>query len=101
MSEHASWSTRYYGAIIQEALAAAAAPADLVQIVTGYAEAGHALVTSGLGKLIFVGSTGVGTRCVCCVFAIATAHTACGCSHRDMLCVSVLVEPCLFFTMQC
>jgi acyl-CoA reductase-like NAD-dependent aldehyde dehydrogenase len=36
------------------------APVDLVQIVTGYAEAGNALVTGGVNKIIFVGSTGVG-----------------------------------------
>lgn len=35
--------------------ACSGAPSDLVQIVTGYAEAGHALVTGGVGKLIFVG----------------------------------------------
>ena len=35
----------------------AGAPADLVQIVTGYGEAGNALVTGGVDKLIFVGST--------------------------------------------
>lgn len=28
--------------------------------MTGYAEAGQALVTSGVDKLVFVGSTGVG-----------------------------------------
>ena len=38
----------------------AGAPPDLVQIVTGYAEAGNALVTGGVNKVIFVGSTGVG-----------------------------------------
>eukprot|EP00887_Chlorella_sp_A99_P003616 scaffold7.g3616.t1 len=52
VSEHASWSALYYKRIIDAALAAAGAPADL--IVTGYGEAGHALVTSGVGKLIFV-----------------------------------------------
>lgn len=62
VSEHGSWSAKYYGAIIQEALEAAGAPRDLVQIVTGYGEAGSALVTSGLGKLIFVGSTAVGRK---------------------------------------
>lgn len=31
-----------------------------MQIVTGYAEAGNALVTGGVDKVIFVGSTGVG-----------------------------------------
>ena len=40
----------------------AGAPEHLVQIVTGYAEAGNALVTSGVGKLIFVGSTQVGKK---------------------------------------
>ncbi len=37
----------------------AGAPADLVQIVTGYGDAGNALVTGGVDKLIFVGSTKV------------------------------------------
>ena len=37
--------------------APAGAPADLVQIVTGYGDAGNALVTGGVHKLIFVGST--------------------------------------------
>lgn len=40
----------------------AGAPEHLVQIVTGYAEAGNALVTSGVNKLIFVGSTQVGKK---------------------------------------
>lgn len=60
MSEHASWSAKFYGAVISKALEAAGAPRDLVQIVTGYSEAGHALASAKLGKLIFVGSTGVG-----------------------------------------
>ena len=60
VSEHASWSSLYYGRIISAALQAVGAPADLVQIVRGYAEAGNALVTGGADKLIFVGSTGVG-----------------------------------------
>ena len=38
----------------------AGAPQDLVQVVTGYAEAGNALVTGGVDKVVFVGSTGVG-----------------------------------------
>ncbi len=56
VSEHASWSSLYYGRIISAALAAVGAPPDLVQIVTGYGDAGHALVTSGVGKLVFVGT---------------------------------------------
>ena len=40
----------------------AGAPEHLVQIVTGYAEAGNALVTSGINKLIFVGSTEIGKK---------------------------------------
>ena len=35
VSEHASWSARYYQAIIDAALSAAAAPAGLVRIITG------------------------------------------------------------------
>lgn len=119
VSEHASWSAVYYKRIIDAALAAAGAPADLVQvrallgcsqagrgcrllppflhaalhvgvsrsgfpgcwaccsasllahsrrrfppqIVTGYGEAGNALVTSpDVGKIIFVGSTHIGRK---------------------------------------
>lgn len=60
VSEHASWSVKYYSAIIREALKAAGAPTDLVKFVTGYGDAGRALVASRLGKIIFVGSTEVG-----------------------------------------
>mmetsp|Transcript_7006 Transcript_7006/g.19782 ORF Transcript_7006/g.19782 Transcript_7006/m.19782 type:complete len:603 (-) Transcript_7006:65-1873(-) len=62
VSEHASWSAQYYGRVISAALKAVGAPADLVQIVTGYGEAGNALVTGGVDKLIFVGSTVVGKK---------------------------------------
>uniref|UniRef100_A0A061RL47 Aldehyde dehydrogenase n=1 Tax=Tetraselmis sp. GSL018 TaxID=582737 RepID=A0A061RL47_9CHLO len=62
VSEHASWSSQYYGRVIAAALEAARAPADLVQIVTGYGEAGNVLVTGGVDKLIFVGSTAIGKK---------------------------------------
>ncbi|EFN57269.1 hypothetical protein CHLNCDRAFT_143835 [Chlorella variabilis] len=63
VSEHACWSSVYYKRIIDAALVAAGAPPDLVQIVTGYGEAGNALVTSpDVGKLIFVGSTQIGRK---------------------------------------
>ena len=60
VSEHASWSSLYYGRAIEACLEAAGAPKDLVQIVHGYAEAGNAIVTGGADKVVFVGSTGVG-----------------------------------------
>ena len=62
VSEFASWSVRYYGRIIHAALAAVGAPVDLVQFVTGYGDAGNALVTGGVDKVIFVGSTLVGRK---------------------------------------
>lgn len=62
VSEHASWSALYYAEGIRKALDVAGAPPDLVQIVTGYGDAGHALVTSGVDKVIFVGSTEVGKK---------------------------------------
>lgn len=62
MSEHASWSLNYYSKIITAALAAAGAPQHLVQFVTGYGDAGAALVTGGVDKVVFVGSTEVGKR---------------------------------------
>jgi acyl-CoA reductase-like NAD-dependent aldehyde dehydrogenase len=62
VSEYSSWSTRYYGRIIEECLKAVGAPVDLVQIVTGFGETGHALVTGGINKLIFVGSPEIGMK---------------------------------------
>lgn len=62
VSEHACWSLKYYSAIIHEALRAVDAPLDLVQFVTGYGDVGHALVTSGVDKIIFVGSDAVGRK---------------------------------------
>uniref|UniRef100_A0A6B2L1U5 Cyclic nucleotide-binding domain-containing protein n=1 Tax=Arcella intermedia TaxID=1963864 RepID=A0A6B2L1U5_9EUKA len=60
VSEYASWSIRYYKAIIDGCLEAVGAPKDLVQFVVGYGATGAALVTSGVDKVIFVGSPGVG-----------------------------------------
>lgn len=60
VSEFASWSIRYYKAVIDECLKAVGAPTDLVQFVVGYGATGSALVTSGVDKVIFVGSPGVG-----------------------------------------
>lgn len=60
VSEYASWSIRYYKAIIDGCLDAVGAPRDLVQFVVGYGATGSALVTSGVDKVIFVGSPGVG-----------------------------------------
>ncbi|XP_057856064.2 aldehyde dehydrogenase 22A1 [Cryptomeria japonica] len=59
VSEHASWSGCFYFRIVQAALLAAGAPADLVHVITGFGETGEALVSS-VDKVIFVGSTGVG-----------------------------------------
>ena len=61
VSEYASWSTKYYGSIIQACLKAVGAPADLVQFVYGYGECGNALVTSDVDKIIFVGSPAIGS----------------------------------------
>lgn len=59
VSEHASWSGCFYVRIIQTALAAVGAPENLVEVITGFAETGEALVSS-VDKIIFVGSPGVG-----------------------------------------
>lgn len=61
VSEFASWSTKYYGRVIQACLKAVGAPPDLVQFAIGYSETGSALV-AGADKVIFVGSVGVGRK---------------------------------------
>jgi acyl-CoA reductase-like NAD-dependent aldehyde dehydrogenase len=61
VSEHASWSAHaHMRKLLDAALAAVGAPAGLVQIVTGYGDAGAALVSGGVDHCIFVGSTAVG-----------------------------------------
>jgi len=60
VSEYASWSIRYYKRIIDACLDAVGAPRDLVQFVVGYGATGNSLVTSGVDKVIFVGSPAVG-----------------------------------------
>mmetsp|Transcript_5084 Transcript_5084/g.12219 ORF Transcript_5084/g.12219 Transcript_5084/m.12219 type:complete len:651 (-) Transcript_5084:5-1957(-) len=62
VSENASWSTKYYSRMIRAILASVGAPLDLVQIVTGYGEAGHELTQGGIDTLIFVGSVSVGRK---------------------------------------
>lgn len=61
-SEHTSWSSDYYNRIFREALTAAGGHAspDLVQVVTGFGATGSALVSGGVDKIIFTGSTKVG-----------------------------------------
>ena len=59
VSEHAAWSSAFYGRMIKSCLAAAGAPTNLVQLVTGYGETGAAL-TSAVEMMTFVGSTRVG-----------------------------------------
>ncbi|CAI0626602.1 unnamed protein product, partial [Linum tenue] len=61
VSEHASWSGCFYFRIIQAALTAVGAPDNLVDVITGFAETGEALVSS-VDKVIFVGSPGVGKK---------------------------------------
>ena len=60
VSEHAAWSAGFMAKLIAAALASVAAPPDLVHIVTGYGDAGAALVSGGVDHCIFVGSTEVG-----------------------------------------
>lgn len=61
VSEHTSWSASYFGRIVEAALVANGHSPDLVQTVTGFGEAGAALVSCpNVDKIIFTGSPGVG-----------------------------------------
>lgn len=61
VSEFSAWSAGFFGRAIRACLEAAGAPADLVQLATGYSEAGSALVQES-DKVIFVGSVSVGRK---------------------------------------
>ena len=61
VSEHTSWSADYFGRIVQAALEAHGHDPNLVQTVTGFGEAGAALVADkSVAKIIFTGSPQVG-----------------------------------------
>ena len=67
VSEHTSWSAEYFGRFVTAALIEARdsgvvpmASPDLVQVITGFGASGAALVSSGVDKIIFTGSTQVG-----------------------------------------
>lgn len=61
VNEHTSWSSSYYLRIVRQALAEVNASPDLVQVITGFAEAGKALSESpNIDKFVFTGSDRVG-----------------------------------------
>jgi len=63
VSEHTSWSSQYFGRIVQECLAVHGHDPNLCQTITGTAPAGQALVTDPLvDKIIFTGSPGIGRK---------------------------------------
>lgn len=62
-SENVAWASARAQRIFDEALARAGMPADLVQIVDGYAETGAALVGCA-DKIIFTGSMGNGRKII-------------------------------------
>eukprot|EP00980_Cylindrotheca_fusiformis_P028140 scaffold22583_cov106-Cylindrotheca_fusiformis.AAC.11 len=63
VSEHASWSSTYYGKIMKKALEVNGHNPDLVATITGMAEAGQALCNDPLvDKIIFTGSTPIGRK---------------------------------------
>jgi len=62
VSEYTCWSSRYFTEIVRQAFIACGHNPDLVQTVTGFGEAGAALVASGVDKIIFTGSPEVGRK---------------------------------------
>lgn len=64
VSEHTSWSTVvYFSAIVRAALAVHGHDPNLVQTVTGYGDAGSALLSDPLvDKIIFTGSPAIGRK---------------------------------------
>lgn len=61
VSEWASWSVIYMEAMTRALLKATGHNPDLIQFVTGYAEAGSTLVQN-TDKVLFIGSPGVGKK---------------------------------------
>jgi len=62
VSEFASYSAEWMEGVFRTILARRGWNPDLVQIVTGYAETGQALVDSGVENILFIGSPAVGSK---------------------------------------
>lgn len=63
VSEHTSWSAAYFGRLVQKALVVHGHNPDLCQTITGFGEAGAALVSDPcVDKIIFTGSPGIGRK---------------------------------------
>eukprot|EP00753_Platysulcus_tardus_P018640 PLAT6991.1.p1 GENE.PLAT6991.1~~PLAT6991.1.p1 ORF type:complete len:615 (-),score=253.81 PLAT6991.1:79-1923(-) len=60
VSEYASWSALYYTRMVAEALRVCGHNPELVQTVTGFGEAGAALIDAHVDKIIFTGSPAIG-----------------------------------------
>lgn len=60
VSEYASFGAGRIEQVLREILARRGHDPELVQIVTGYGETGSALVSSGVDKVLFIGSPAVG-----------------------------------------
>lgn len=61
VSEHTSWSSSYFTRIVKAALTKHGHDPNVVQTITGFGDAGAALVASeSVDKIIFTGSPGVG-----------------------------------------
>ena len=61
VSEYTSWSASFYLRIVRAALVSCGHSPDLVQVITGFGDAGAALVASpNISKIIFTGSDAVG-----------------------------------------
>ena len=63
VSEHTSWSSQYFTRMIRAALQAHGHNPDLCQTITGFGDAGAALVKSEyVDKIIFTGSPAIGKK---------------------------------------
>eukprot|EP00274_Cyanoptyche_gloeocystis_P000488 CAMPEP_0196664708 /NCGR_PEP_ID=MMETSP1086-20130531/58060_1 /TAXON_ID=77921 /ORGANISM="Cyanoptyche gloeocystis , Strain SAG4.97" /LENGTH=626 /DNA_ID=CAMNT_0042001119 /DNA_START=66 /DNA_END=1946 /DNA_ORIENTATION=+ len=62
ISEWTAWSGPYLISFVHNALRASGHSPDLVQLIIGYGDAGAAVVSGGVDKIIFTGSPGNGKR---------------------------------------
>lgn len=103
VSEHTSWSSMFGIKLVKEVLNASGHSPDLVQLVTGFPNAGAALVQSHINKIIFTGSTKVGklvlkaaaVRCIPCVMELGGKDPFVVCDDADLKGVfSLLIRGC-------
>ena len=103
VSEHTSWSAGYFTRMVRAALMVHGHDPDIVQTITGFGEAGAALVQCpDVDKIIFTGSPAVGKRVMeGCAKSLKPCVLELGGKDPMVFCEDVQLKVCLRRSLCC